>query len=124
MTLAMNEDTRAKLLVAALFAIVLGIVALQVFLFIIFDREQVKKDLRGRFCQPISIRWHISFWETRYATHFRAVYSDLGGSIHKAECRVYRRLMDNPFFGSFQVQWLRDEIIGRTPASEVQVDSN
>jgi hypothetical protein len=78
--------------------------------------------LRGRFCQPISIRWHISFWTTRYSTHFRAVYSDLAGFIHEGECRVYRRLMDNPFFGSSQVEWLRDEVTGRTSAPEVYVD--
>lgn len=94
---------------------IIGILALQVFLFAMLRREQVKKDLVARVCQPIQIRWRpFSFWQASYhynPTKFKVIFSDPLGSVHKASCIVYLPLRENPLSGSLCVEWLTDTVI-------------
>jgi len=116
---------RPEILLAIAIGFVLGIVALQIFLFTLFYREQIKKDLREKCYRPIHIRWRLSPFGSPYhvdSANFNVLYSDWDGFIHKATCIVYRPLMGNPFWGSLRVEWLTDTITGQE-LPEVQVDT-
>ena len=121
----MRNNLQPEVLIIIAIGFIFGFVALQIFLFALFYREQVKKDLRAKAYRPIHIRWRLSLLEgpNRYgSTRFSVVYSDWYGLIHTASCIVYRPPLENPFWGSLCVKWLTDTVTGReTP--EVQVES-
>lgn len=113
-------------LVAIAVGFIAGIIALQVFLCAMFYREQVKKDLASRVCQPIRIRWR-PFLSQRVPYHydsarFKVTYSDPSGFVHEASCIVYRPLLENPICGSLSVEWLTDAVVGRD-APEVSAET-
>jgi hypothetical protein len=101
----------------------LGIFILVWFLFAMFRRESVKRDLRQRGCKPIRIWWMVTAWwsPSLDGMPFRVTYSDSNHLIHKASCWVGHRLMDSPL-GARRVIWVRDEIIGEMPLPEVSAD--
>jgi hypothetical protein len=103
-----------------LISIALGIVILQWFLFAMFRREAVKRDLYERGCRPIRVWWCV-WWllPSRDRTPFRAIYADPFGAVHKAYCYVGHRLLDSPF-GPRRVRWVKDKIITQAPLSEVR----
>jgi hypothetical protein len=117
-----SADMQPEVLIAIAISFIVGIIALQIFLFAMFYREQVKKDLSAKVCQPIHIRWQpFQFWARPYhydSTKFKVTFSDPFGSVHEASCVVYRPLLENPISGSFRVDWLTDTVI-RQEAPEV-----
>jgi len=85
-------------------ALCLFIVAVLVFLAVVLCREWVKRDLAGRMCAPIRIRWRPFAWRTNWLTcSFRVLYSDIQGRVHRSICWTY--------WLRPSVTWLDDEII-------------
>ena len=84
------------------------IVAVHWVLAIVFCREWVKRDLRDRSCQPLSIRWLYAFreriWRNRLRYAFKVTYADFRGETHRALCWT-------PWMRR-EVIWRDDEIIG------------
>jgi hypothetical protein len=105
-----------------LISIALGVVILQWFLFSMFRREAVKRDLYERGCRARHIWWTVcTFWAPYLdSTPFRVTYVDPLGAVHKACCWVGHRLLDSPF-GHRRVTWVKDKIISQPPP-EVWVD--
>src|SRR5665213_990058 len=104
-----------------------GFIALMLFLFAMFQREQVKRELRGRGCQPLHSRWRPAeywlSWQSYWgATGFRVVYLDPNGFTHKGYCFVYRSFLQDWQRGNRRVQWLADTVTGQSPAPEVWAD--
>jgi len=65
-------------------------------------REWVKRDLHRRLSQPIHVRWRF-FYSTRLDCHFKVIYKDFQGRLHRASC-----------FTSWlwpNVQWIEDELV-------------
>src|SRR3954466_3730630 len=106
-----------------LISIALGIFLLQWFLFGMFRREAVKRDLHERGCRPIHIGWRVYAWWAPWldAMPFRAIYSDPFGLIQKAYCYVDHDLF-GPAFGPRRVRWVKDGIINQPHSPEVWVD--
>jgi Na+/proline symporter len=105
-------------------AFIVGLVALLSFLFAMFQREQVKRDLDDRSCQALHIWWLPAAywipWGTFFcATGFRVVYLDPGGVIHSSYCFVYRSFLKDSSWGNRRVRWLTDAATGELPAAEV-----
>lgn len=105
-----------------------GFIALMLFLFAMFQREQVKRELRERGRQPLHTRWRPAAywlpWQSYWgATGFRVVYLDPNGFTHKGYCFVYRSFLQDWQRGNRRVQWLADTVTGQLPLPEVSVDS-
>lgn len=104
----MSDNVKPYVLVATTFAIVLVIW----WLWAMFNREAVKRDLFERGCKPIHIWWvPLAYWTPLWwiAVPFRVIYEDADGRLHKAYCRVYLELMGSPF-GPRRVEWVKDEL--------------
>ena len=88
-----------------------GIVFVLRFLYAMFAREAVKRDLRERGCEPLHVCWYpLAFWAPTWrSTPFRVTYNDPAGYLHRARCYVYISLMDSPF-GPRRVKWVKDEL--------------
>jgi hypothetical protein len=84
-------------------AIIPGIIGLVCFLGVILGREWVKRELRQKMCEPISVRWRPLAWWPVTGTAFRVPYKDQKGFIHMAQCRLPN--------GHRPVIWKKDEII-------------
>ncbi len=100
-----------------------GCIALMLFLFAMFQREQVKRDLDERGCQPLHIWWRpMAYWlpwQSYWgATGFRVVYLDPNGLIHKGYCFVYRSFLKDWQRGNRRVQWLADTRCNPSPTTE------
>jgi len=104
----MSEDLKPYLLIAEAF----GLFGLLWFLGAMFHREAVKQDLRNRHSEPIRVGWRpLALWATGWwRTPFRVIYRDAEGRLHKANCCVYKELMDSPL-GPRRVEWIRDELV-------------
>jgi hypothetical protein len=108
---------------------VAGFIAFLSFLFAMFAREQVKRELDAARCKPLHIWWRpAAYWLSRYwfswrsPTGFRVVYSDASGSIHKGYCFVYRSFRENQQWGNRRVCWLTDAVMDQQPKPEVWVN--
>jgi|GEM_PF-1279782 len=107
---------------------IVGFPLLLLWLAAMFDREQVKKDLRMRKCRPLHIWWRpAAYWVCRFwfgrwtPTGFRVVYADSAGFVHKGYCFVYRSFQTDPNWGRLRVTWLADTVTGQLPLPEVWV---
>lgn len=103
-----------SLLMLRLFGMCFGIIALLAFLWAIFQREAVKRELFENGCIPVHIWWRpAAYWAPFLpgAVGFRVVYRDPARSVHKAYCAVYRSYRYSPNWGSRRVTWLRDEAV-------------
>lgn len=114
--------------VIKLIGFITGLPALLVWLFAMFARERVKKDLWMRRCRPLHIWWRPAaywvwrFWFGRWTPiGFRVIYSDGAGLVHKGYCFVYRSFLRDPNWGSLRVTWLADTVTGQLPLPEVWV---
>jgi hypothetical protein len=97
-----------------------GSIALLAFLWAIFQREAVKRELFENGCIPVHIWWRpAAYWAPFLpgVTAFRVIYRDQPRALHKAYCAVYRSYRDSSNWGSRRVTWLRDEVV-ETPATE------
>lgn len=115
-TLNSSDDFHALALLAAC----LGVVPVLLFLWAMFYRETVKRELAQRGCTPVHIWWRpAAYWAPYFAgsTPFRVLYKDPWGALHKAYCYTYRSLLGSPW-GSRRVVWLTDEVAEGSPASE------
>jgi hypothetical protein len=66
----------------------LPVVALTL-LWLLFLREQVKKDLRQQGFTPIRVRWRpFAFWALYYSSGFNVLCADPANEIHRLRCRV------------------------------------
>lgn len=108
---------------------IVGFLAMLSFLFAMFAREQVKRELDAARCDPLHIWWRpAAYWLQRYwftwwyPTGFRVIYSDASGSIHKGYCFVYRSFLENFQWGNRRVHWLANTVTGQQPKPEVWVD--
>jgi hypothetical protein len=104
----------------------LGMVGLLCFLWAMFQREAVKRDLFENRCAPVHIWWRPAAYWTPFlvgAAAFRVIYRDRAGCLHKAYCSTYKSLWESPIRGSRRVRWLRDQITENPPESWVYVDS-
>ncbi len=113
------RPTEHLLLVRGL-GICFGMVALLAFLWAMFQREAVKRDLLENGCFPMHVWWRpAAYWAPLLAgaTAFRVVYRDSSRALHKAHCAVYRSYRDAPHWGSRRVSWLRDEVVRPEPGS-------
>jgi hypothetical protein len=109
-----------SLLMLRLFGLCLGSIALLAFLWAVFQREAVKRELFENGCLPVHIWWRpAAYWAPFLpgATGFRVVYRDRTRSLHKGYCAVYRSCRDSPNWGSRRVRWLQDEVV-ETPTTE------
>lgn len=93
--------------------------ALVLFLLAAFQREQVKRELDDRGCQPLHIWWRPAAywlpWASYFAaTAFRVIYSDNNGIVHKGYCFVYRSFLSERRWGNRRVRWLTDAVTGRS----------
>lgn len=113
-------------LLLRLLGICFGSIALLAFLWAMFQREGVKRELFENRCIPVHIWWRpAAYWAPFLpgATGFRVVYRDSGRSLHKAYCAVYRSYRNSPNWGSRRVRWLQDEVVETaTTESWVVVD--
>lgn len=107
-----------------------GVFMLVSFLLAMYQREEVKRELEDRGCQPLHIWWRpVAYWLFRYwfghwgATGFRVIYSDASGFIQKGYCLVYRSFLKDWQWGNRRVRWLTDTITDPVPVSEVWADS-
>jgi hypothetical protein len=104
-----------------------GSVAVLAFLWAMFQREAVKRELLENGCIPVHIWWRpAAYWAPFLPsdTAFRVTYRDGGGALHKSYCAVYRSYRESPNWGSRRVTWLRDEVVepGSKAESWVVVD--
>ncbi|MEY2427165.1 MAG: hypothetical protein QOJ40_50 [Verrucomicrobiota bacterium] len=104
---------------------IIGIVGLLCFLFAMFRREAVRRELHEHLCQPLRIWWQPwAYWAPGHrfsgTTPFRVVYRDRAGLVHRAYCYVDRSLFGS-VFGPRQVHWLTDEIVYKNPSLEPTV---
>jgi hypothetical protein len=103
-----------------------GVIALLCFLWAMFQREAVKRDLFENRCIPVHIWWRpAAYWLPFLAgsVAFRVIYRDRAGFLHKAYCFAYQPLWESPIWGSRRVRWLRDQITENPPEAWVVVDS-
>jgi len=102
-----------------------GIIGVLCFLWAMFYREAVKRELLEQGCTPLHIWWRplaywVPYWDLGYG--FRVVYMDPAGIVHKAYCWCAWLLSeDSPRWGSRQVEWLRDQTVPRPPPPEPEV---
>lgn len=114
-------------ILAIIFMMIFGPLAVLSSLFALFCREQVKKQIRSNGCQPLRVWWQpAAFWLWRSAAvfyhrpkAFRVWYADRQHFIHAAYCFVYCDWLDNPLFGPRKVRWVRDEVVGQLPLPQV-----
>jgi hypothetical protein len=89
----------------------LCVVAVLVFLAVVLCREWVKRDLVGRLCQPIHVRWRPFAWRTnRLTCSFRVLYSDVYGRVHRSICWTYWH-RPNVIWGDDEIIDHRHEIV-------------
>ena len=115
-TLNSQDDFQALALVAMCF----GIVAVLCFLFAMFHRESVKRELAENGCTPVHIWWRpAAYWAPflNSGAPFRVIYRDPRGTLHKAYCSTYRSLLGSPW-GPRRVLWLKDEVAEAAPPPE------
>jgi hypothetical protein len=109
------------LLMLRLLGMCFGSIAVLAFLWAMFQREAVKRELSENGCIPVHIWWRpAAYWAPFLPsdTAFRVIYHDGTGALHKAYCAVYRSYRDSPNWGSRRVTWLRDEVAEKAPTSE------
>ncbi len=110
-----------SLLVVRGLGICFGIVTVLAFLWAMFQREAVKRELYENGCLPLHIWWRpAAYWAPFLpdATGFRVVYRDSTRALHKAYCAVYRSYRKSPNWGSRRVSWLRDEVVRPEPGTD------
>jgi hypothetical protein len=111
-----------------LVAMCFGMVAALCFLWAMFQREAVKRNLFENGCRAVHVWWRpAAYWMPWLfdVTAFRVIYRDFGGSLHKAYCCVYRSFGESPNWGSRRVRWLRDVALPKSASTDswVFVDS-
>lgn len=96
----MNDVATRNLFLVLIF--IVNFVFVNCLLWIVWAREQVKKDLRNKGFAPIRVRWcPFGGWAFQfYTTPFWATYVDVTGCIQTTRCVV---VWDN------QVRWISDE---------------
>jgi len=109
-----------SLLLLRLLGMCFGSVAVLIFLWAMFQREAVKRELFENGCNPVHVWWRpAAYWAPfAHGTAFRVIYRDRAGSLHKAYCAVYRSYLLSPSWGSRRVRWLRDEVVEMPSTSE------
>jgi hypothetical protein len=114
-TLQTADDVRALRIVASC----LGIVFVLCFLWAMYQREAIKRELDENGCLPRRIWWQpVAYWNTMSrAAAFRVVYQDPVGAVHLAYCYVYRSLLGS-LGAPRRVRWLQDEVIRQRPAPD------
>src|SRR5215468_4914610 len=81
----MDPDKQAILLILQL----VGIVAVLFFLWLLYLREQVKKDLYKRGLTPLRVRWRpFAYWTGVYGSGFRVVYNSPLAGAEPGRCWV------------------------------------
>lgn len=100
----MKPETR-PLVLLVLFAG--GLISVGQLLNVLWSREQIKKHLRGRFCNPLSIRWipyPFGYWAAFYPAciAFRVTFIDASNCIQTMRCCVHN------WFHS--VHWVSDDL--------------
>jgi hypothetical protein len=113
------------ILSTVLYIIVLVVVSC--LLWIIWAREQVKKDLCGKMLRPISIRWHpYAYWAPLWhrTTSFDVTFEDYTGSAGKGRCivRLNYRWRTRVWWVSNDVAYMRKlPLLGRIVYAAVAV---
>jgi len=105
-------DLQSGLRIIGCFASVGVLVAM----FLLLARERVKRDLRERFFEPLSVQWApFGWWWGWYhgagCAFFEVRYVDLKGCIHQARCAA----------GGTRpgVLWKQDEVVGKDESRSV-----
>lgn len=136
---AYSVEFETTLFLAAFAFSILSAVFLVKFLFAMIRRAAVKWHLRERGCEPIKVRWLVLAWFLPGirspgtsvwvgATAFRVIYSGPDRCVHRTYCWVGYDvgLVVAPLWSllsyPLRIEWVKDEIIGQLPPTEVWVD--
>lgn len=111
-----------------LIVFIAGFFGLQFFLFAMYAREQVKRELAAMVCKPMHILWRpFPYWLDPFwflpTSGFRVIYSDSDGYIHKGYCFVYRSIFSDQPWGERRVRWVADTVTGQLPSTQFDAAS-